>query len=88
MNKGRLYELTARKLVFTAMAADGVDCTDELAEIEKGVAKEKKRAEVAEIAEYYAEKKRWKGSLTDSQKKKIKEYLGVSPQCIAETVLK
>ena len=55
MNKGRLYELTARKLVFTAMAADGVDCTDELAEIEKGVAKEKKRAEVAEIAEYYAE---------------------------------
>jgi len=88
MSKGRLYKLTERKLVFTAMAAAGIDCTDELAEIEAGIEKEKKRAEIAEIAEYYAKKKRWKGSLTDSQKKKIKAHLGVSPRCIAEAVIK
>ncbi len=88
MSKGRLYKLTERKLVFTAMAAAGIDCTDELAEIEAGIEKEKKRAEIAGIAEYYAKKKRWKGSPTNGQKKKIKESLGLSPRCVAEEIIK
>jgi len=86
--KQELFELARDRLAYTELEGLGIDCTEEIAAINKQISVAKKRLDRVDDIEYYQDRKRWKPGtgLTDSQKKKIRDIKGLHSDSIAGEV--
>lgn len=86
--KDKLYQLVRHRMILAELEATGVDCSEELSEVNAEIEKAKERFEACDVIASYQKKKRWPANnLSDGQKKKVRDHKGLNPETIAETII-